>query len=135
MSYHNAGRELDALVCGAVFEPWDESKCRVCGWPLVADGEKGCWKDNCSMRFPDGMYPPRADAPGHYSTDIAAAWQVVERLKADWRPVIQWVHLDRWRVTLVNRHKNNEAVMEESPSLPLAICRAALETAVGASQP
>lgn len=131
MSDLPAGRELDALLADAVFGPWDESRCRVCGWKIVAENEHGCHKDNCSMRFPDGMYPPRADAPGCYSTDVAAAWQVIERIKTDWRPVVQWTHNERWRVALLNRHQNNEAVMDEATSLPLAISRAALK-AVGA---
>lgn len=73
----DAGRELDALVRDAVFGPWDESRCRVCGWKLVADGEQGCWKDNCSLRPPPYR---RADEPQHYSTDMRAAWAVVTAL-------------------------------------------------------
>ena len=28
----------------------DDGKCRVCGWPLVDDLEKGCTSGSCSMR-------------------------------------------------------------------------------------
>lgn len=29
---------------------WDESRCRVCGWPLAASADQGCVPGNCSMR-------------------------------------------------------------------------------------
>lgn len=29
---------------------WDESRCRVCGWPLADEISKGCVKGNCSLR-------------------------------------------------------------------------------------
>lgn len=27
-----------------------EERCERCGWPIVPEGEAGCWKTNCSMR-------------------------------------------------------------------------------------
>lgn len=27
-----------------------EERCERCGWPIVPEGEAGCWKSNCSMR-------------------------------------------------------------------------------------
>lgn len=30
--------------------PWDETRCRVCGWPLANTADEGCVKGNCSMR-------------------------------------------------------------------------------------
>lgn len=74
-------RELDALihteVMGAV---WDEGRCRMCGWPIVPEGQHGgCWKSNCAMRPWPGR---RADDAPRYSTDVAAAWWVVEKLIA-----------------------------------------------------
>jgi hypothetical protein len=72
----NAGRELDALVAEKVmgWKP-DPARCRLCGWPL-SDGM--CTPDNCSLR-PLPIVP--YDIPPDYSTDIAAAWQVVEHLR------------------------------------------------------
>lgn len=64
-----------------------------------------------------------------YSTDIAAAWEVVEKLKGDpidskidwsWNPEISWLDGNRgWSVVL----RGCEGV---APTVQLAICRAAL---------
>lgn len=70
-----AGVEMNMLIGQDVLEiVWDESCCRVCGWPLMS----GCQSGNCSQR-PAPKH--RADAPAHYSTDIAAAWAVVEAVE------------------------------------------------------
>lgn len=75
-----AGREMDALVAEKVMGlTWDEKRCRVCGWPLVPQGEQGCWVSNCSLRpRPERM----ADEPAHYSTNFGMAYSVVEHLRA-----------------------------------------------------
>ncbi len=28
----------------------DDNRCGVCAWPLVPEGEAGCWRGNCSQR-------------------------------------------------------------------------------------
>lgn len=44
---------------------WDEARCRVCGRPLVPEGEVGCWASNCSMRpLPDRRADTSADYCG-----------------------------------------------------------------------
>jgi hypothetical protein len=71
-------REIDAKVCESLGRhEWDESRCRICGWPIVPGGEQGCWKSNCSMRPPPER---RADECAHYSTDIAAAIGALQQL-------------------------------------------------------
>lgn len=30
--------------------PTQVERCPVCSWPIVPDGEAGCWKTNCSYR-------------------------------------------------------------------------------------
>jgi hypothetical protein len=75
-----AGRELDALVHSKVMGiSWDESRCRVCGWPLAPEWKSGCVVGNCSMRY--RTHHGRADDPPAYSENIALAWQVVERME------------------------------------------------------
>lgn len=59
-------RKLDAAIARALGYKWDESRCRICGWPIVPEGEAGCWKSNCSVR---PRPEKRADEPPHYSTD------------------------------------------------------------------
>lgn len=77
-----SGRELDARVARDVMGiAWDESRCRICGWPLVSEGRPmGCTPGNCSMRPRPAK---RADEPPHYSTSIADAWTVVERMRTE----------------------------------------------------
>ena len=108
-----AGRELDQLVSDAIFGSWDESLCRVCGWKIVPDGEQGCWRDNCSLRPPPTR---RADEPQPYTTDIAAAWKIVEKCHLS---VLQMEEGD-WHVYGPTDRTATEA------TAPLAICIAAL---------
>jgi len=79
--------------------------------------------------WPSQWYPPKVP---HYSTEIAAAWEVVERLHE-----LNWsFHLDNvgfnseiekeWRVCLLAKGH----VVADGESAPEAICRAAL-AAVG----
>lgn len=57
-----AGPKMDALVGEHLMGwKWDESDCRICGWPIVPNSEPGCWADNCSMRPAPER---RADAAG-----------------------------------------------------------------------
>lgn len=56
------------------------------------------------------------------SSDIAAAWQVVEKVMSDW----QWLELfrtaSRWKVNFTG----NESDYAIAETVPLAICRASL---------
>ena len=73
-----AGAEIDALiereVRGIV---WDESLCRVCGWPLSTVRGVGCLLGNCSLR---PVPKKRADAPAPYSTDRATTLHIADHL-------------------------------------------------------
>jgi hypothetical protein len=61
---------INRAVHDALGFKWDKSKCGVCGWPLVKEGEQGCWPSNCSMR---PMPTARADAVCFdYCTDLNA---------------------------------------------------------------
>lgn len=45
---------------------WDETRCRVCGWPLAESVDKGCVPGNCSQR------PlPKERADQGYALDVA----------------------------------------------------------------
>jgi len=72
-------REIDALVQAALFPPFPEDRCPVCGWELVSDTSErgGCRKGDCSLRpGPDR----RADDPREYSIDDNAARMVRDRI-------------------------------------------------------
>lgn len=113
-----AGRELDALVAEKVFgattipDAW--------GSPMRPGT---CWTSD-----PTGHYTGRAVVTGvpipYYSTDIAAAWTVVEKMPG---------HFDLWQEhggLWAARFLQGPTVIGETrriESAPLAICLAALK--------
>lgn len=127
-----AGRELDALIAEKVMGiVWDESRCRVCGWPLASFGcEAGACVGGSDIY--DRQHP--ADAPRHYSTDIAAAWLVVEKLVPDRSSRIQLDSLgfygEEWRCLFIVEDEADATLSDdgwgEAPTAPLAICLASL---------
>lgn len=108
-----AGPQMDALVAE-----------QVMGWG----------------RSKGGLYRPGGDPKNirdyrdvpRYSTDIAAAWLVVEKLIADgWFPDVQFNDwgTESWHATLMRRTDDERADGyhgAQAASAPLAICRAAL---------
>jgi hypothetical protein len=128
-----AGRDMDALVAEEFGWDWDDTRCRVCGWPLHETADDGCVPGNCSMRpRPEHM----ADRPAPFSTSLTAAWLLIEKFQggevANFEPG-GWfwpVEIDRlpdsegpgrggWVVTLAG-HEGS------APTFPLSVCRAAL---------
>lgn len=114
------GRELDALVAEKVMGlkiNWDETTpCPLCG-----DVGRFCgarmW---CSH---DGWYYSQYK---DYSTDIAAAWEVVEKLRGD-----GWIFnlSDSWAAQF--HMPGNILVVSSAKSAPHAICLAALKAVEG----
>ena len=110
-----AGRELDALVAE-----------KVMGWRLLD--------------------PPQADQPSYWatwvmlphreaakdwspSTNIAAAWEVVERLRANGYSWMQFTLIaDQWDLEM-GQGGHDIGCDTLAPTAPLAICRAALKAA------
>jgi Phage ABA sandwich domain len=92
-----AGREFDALIAE-----------KVMGWP--GDGL------SASPTYREQNMP-------HFSTDIAAAWQIIERA----REFDLWFNPDQrhWGCYLAFP-SGFARVDADNPSAPLAICRAAL---------
>lgn len=96
-----AGREIDALVVE-----------RVMGWKVAKP-------EAAALRFVtmgDTLHPNHVP---HYSTDIAAAWEVVEALRA------------RFVFEMYDREDGSYVVkfgqeVKRADTAPLAICRAAL---------
>lgn len=128
-----AGREMDALVAEKVMgAKWDEKRCRVCGWPLDPEGGL-CRPDDCSER-PQRKGDGRADAHAFYSTDITAAWLVVERMREMGYALDSWSSGNGdtdhpWTDAIFVKELDETLCREKT--FPLAICRAALK-AVGA---
>ena len=110
-----AGREMDALIAE-----------KVMGWKKIVIGGVGWFV----KESPLGMSYQYMTQSGDFepSTDIAAAWQVVEKMSSrkDWdeHPVCivrNYAFKDMWTVEL--RDYDFDATAETAP---LAICRAAL---------
>lgn len=105
----DAGRELDALIAE-----------KVMGWT---------WKEVEGEQY---LYPPR---PGdvnipHYSTDIAAAWQVVEKLaELGMLTSVCWGRSgNHGIIASVDILEGGFNKPIAAHTAPLAICLAALET-------
>jgi hypothetical protein len=114
-------RELDSRVHREVMGvAWDESRCRVCGWPVVPEGGSGCWASNCSLR-PSPII--RADAVPEYSSDIAQAWKVVERFRPYVKVDARGVGGEPWVCSI---WVGGPEIEGRGDTAPLAICRAAL---------
>lgn len=114
------GPDLDAMVAEKVFGiVWDEKRCRVCGWPLMTRVEDGCVPDNCSLR-PSPDTTATQHAP--YSTDMAYAWSIVEKLGEE----LTDVYIEK---AGLNWYFSTPLGVAGAPSPALAICRAALKVA------
>lgn len=112
----DAGREMDALIHE-----------KVMGWPKSPIF--GVYE------YPDGGY----DFAPPYSTDIAAAWPVVEKLERDgfrWSVAVRNPHMSDtkilpyvsfWHYGKDEPGKLDTHVSAEDDTVPLAICRAALK--------
>lgn len=112
------GRELDALVAEKVMglEPWPEQdsrwECKAFRAPIIPQGVE-----------------PKPCAPPNYSTGIAAAWEVVEKLVAlDYRVRVTAYRDNSYGVTLsfpLSAGKRDG--LFEAETAPHAICLAALK--------
>lgn len=121
-----AGPALDKLIAEKVMGwKWDETKCRECGFPLDPQG-KFCRPDDCSERPRRAV---RADAIPLYSTDIAAAWEVAQRLFLGHQNLILWRSELFWEVAPLDVDGIGMPLGEGTA--PLAICQAALKMIEG----
>jgi len=120
-----AGREMDALIASRIF-----------GLTIMKDsldGEVRAWRPTERSNPPnffEGVQVPFL----HYSTDIAAAWKVVEALRQGWQGhaaacidirISDWVKFPDCKVTIFG--PDIAKVKAEADSAPLAICRAVLK--------
>jgi hypothetical protein len=116
-----AGRELDALVAEKV---------------MGVNTDRFIWK---RYGKPDSIQNEDYGGPRHYSTDIDAAWQVVEKLEQHPDEILfscsrkggkELVWEMRFRKCRGNQHD----YIASAPTAPLAICRAALLTLGGSDE-
>lgn len=141
---HPANRCLDAWVAGAVFKrqvkyvPPEElpPAGKIDGVPILR--RHGVWLLDDYDPEQDGITVSLWDVPAshvsHYSTDIVAAWKIVETLRCGWRghaaacidiKISDWVSRPDCQVTIFA--PDIVDVKAEAYSPCLAICRAALK--------
>ena len=120
-----AGRRLDAWIAE-----------QVMGWKQVVVRQENPGVPDLPFQYgphTQGQRPsedhPYSVVP-HYSTDIAAAWEIVEKLRHDRFPFVS-VGIDwygkTWEARFgVNQHGNSLGYAQGCETAPLAICRAAL---------
>lgn len=119
-----AGRELDALIAEKVMGrcPHRETR-RYC----IEDGNSVDSGYECVACGKDVYGSERCPA---FSTDMTAAWPLVEKLRADGMEVdllSEPGNVDGWAVK-TNRPDEEFCQIVTAPTAPLAICRAALAT-------
>jgi hypothetical protein len=117
----SAGRELDALIAEKVMGSVPCDKWR----PFTAYPAQ--WVKDTGECYHASCHPPQMGPP-HYSTDIAAAWAVVERLVVLGHPVelsLEPNDNGQCLCTLMAERMGEEATWGDTA--PLAICRAALK--------
>ncbi len=116
------GRELDAVVAEKVMG--------LSVRPIEVIGASGVHADvgtvDLPRRMPDGRMGVHAAPLPAYSTEIAAAWEVVEKLRSpvfvlEWEP-------DRWLASFCGEDEDATA-----DTAPHAICLAALKAVEAAT--
>lgn len=114
-------REIDALVAEKVM-----GKCyyraehkTFSGRYIYKDRHLNGWQKE---EYVNGRYKEWEFYGPHYSTDIAAAWQVVEKLNKD--DFYMDYDINEYRC----QFKKGRQMFERAETAPLAICKAALRT-------
>ena len=127
-----AGCEMDALVADRVMQwqhiDWWMGSLLAKGWDGFWDGEWVRW-----ITIPESDADDRAE-PWSPSTDIMAAWQVIEKMREGYSISIHTIG-SIWQCTLeIKDHKTRFPVevahagdaFADADTAPLAICRATL---------
>jgi len=116
------GRELDALVAEKVFGA-------VVSWDKYAGGNHphspSINTPECPSCGYDGHWDH--DAVPNYSTDISAAWQVVDRLTEVFADMELTVDKGMWECLFDTREIVPEHFLAGADTAPHAICLAALK--------
>ncbi len=140
-----AGRELDALIAEKVMGwRWFRflNKCYLIPPRNTETGFDPAhvlshWDGEGKEGTPDLEWTTLSSYPNfrlrHYSTDIAAAWEVVEKVQANgWTFHVDDVGFNngiegKWRVLLTEAETGDKHVFADGDTAPHAICLAALK--------
>lgn len=121
MTVMQAGRELDALIAERVMK-WKPEVLN----PHLPVGSPGRGTEYVYWRLEDGMLSSMSR--WHFSTDIAVAWEVVERLTSQNKGVFisRYHSASDWWVCIKWRDGVDFVYDRSASTVPLAICLAAL---------
>lgn len=142
-----AGRTLDSLIAEKVMGlRYPADRCRICGWELGESVDQGCVEGNCSMRPAPEVNADQRFIP-RYSSDISAAWSVLEKMRElrevvgiDFDPrndgwtVEAYDIIDHESGLRADGSPGRQAVIASSSSAPEAICRASLQAVRGGGE-
>ena len=108
-----AGKGFDAIIAR-----------QVMGWTKATlhddvTGPEAYWCMGGKAMAPVDSFTP--------STDIASAWEVVEKLRAQGHHTILSPHDEGWALTILNAFTSGEDLVATAHTAPLAICLAALK--------
>lgn len=127
-----AGPELDRIVAERVMG-WRWRRSNVTGRRALypADGPWPEWMTESASGAEEECRDHWAASLPPYSTDVAAAWMVVERVEPGLSHI--GVTAPGWEVVIYRAPDGGEPVeiVESGPTAPLAICRAALAACWG----
>jgi hypothetical protein len=119
-----AGREMDKLIAIEIFKlpeiELDDANCPYCGEEMW-HGQYRARCTNCN----EWRYSPYKE----YSSEIADAWEVVEKMQGDWWKMefLTGIHVAEFEKP--NMKCEDQTYHEaQADTMPLAICRAALLT-------
>lgn len=129
-----AGEELDKLICEKLDGwRWVKNSKNANGWACNGLCGENCSKEeefkkwNQDNKKFNGWVSPSTP---HFSTDIAAAWEVVEKVRELGFDAIVVMHQDRIPYCQFVKpidEDNIEEYLGTAETAPLAICRAALK--------
>ena len=131
-----AGREIDLLIDRELFGKKNLRAYHKVFTGRHIDSDRGLTTYQQS-ELDAGKYGPWEQCPApHYSTDIAAAWQVVEKMnKRGFRHVISLSHDGQTHhARFISFNPIEEVYQAWENIAPLAICRAALKAVMGRDQ-
>jgi hypothetical protein len=129
-----AGGQMDAWVAEFVMGwKWPTNRCPVCGWLYSETRDQGCVPGDCSMRpRPNIVEIQKSRGYGVYSTDIADAWQVVEKMRTSpWK----WYEIAHRPIGCMVNFTGNIGDNVYAETAPLAICKAALLATLESESP
>jgi hypothetical protein len=125
-------RELDALIaekvmgCNVIQSYYNNIPNEVSSTECHCKDQKHCRQDFSAK---DGLGPYLVREIPKYTTDISAAWEVLNKLKENYlcNDVMYSRRIKKWQAVFVKEYPLPDNFVIQDESAPLAICKAALK--------